>query len=72
MNQKPPQVASMTEIGVLIRNRRHAQGLTQRDLADVCGFGFRFISELERGKESVEAGRVLRVLKELGLRITIE
>jgi HTH-type transcriptional regulator / antitoxin HipB len=72
MNEPPAIVTSMRDIGAVIRARRRAQGLTQKDLADVSGSGFRFISELERGKDSAEAGKVLRVLKELGLRVSIE
>ena len=72
MNKQPTIVTSVSDIGTVVRARRREQGLTQHDLADVSGSGFRFISELERGKASAEAGKVLRVLKELGLRVFIE
>lgn len=72
MNNHPTRVTTISEIGAIVRARRREQGLTQHDLADVSGSGFRFISELERGKASAEAGKVLRVLKELGLRVFIE
>lgn len=58
---------SVQDIGGIVRNARKRSGLTQQDLADFCGCGVRFISELERGKETVEMGRALRVLNVLGL-----
>jgi HTH-type transcriptional regulator/antitoxin HipB len=72
MNKPSTNVTSMSDIGNIVRARRREQGMTQHDLADVSGSGFRLISELERGKASAEAGKVLRVLKELGLHVFIE
>ncbi|MEH6664033.1 MAG: helix-turn-helix transcriptional regulator [Brevundimonas sp.] len=65
----PPQrpVASVEDLGPLVRARRRALGLTQQDLADAAGTGRRFISELEAGKATVEFGKVLQVCRSLGL-----
>ena len=46
-------------------------GLTQLDAAGLCGVGERFLSELERGKQSAELGKVLQVLRRLGLRLAL-
>ncbi len=46
-------------------------GLTQLDAAGLCGVGERFLSELERGKQSAELGKVLQVLRRLGLRLVL-
>jgi len=43
--------------------------MTQRDLAELAGVGTRFISELERGKESVRLGAVNAVLAVFGKQI---
>jgi len=46
-------------------------GLTQRDAAGLCGVGERFLSELERGKDSASLGKAMQVIKRLGLKIQI-
>ena len=60
------------QIGRAVRDARRAQGLRQPDLAGVCGTSVRFISELERGKETAQIGRVLHVLRMLGLRLRLD
>ena len=59
------------DLGASIRSRRKAMGLTQRDAAGLCGVGERFLSELERGKDTVELGKVLQVLGRLGLALEL-
>jgi y4mF family transcriptional regulator len=59
------------ELGRAIRAERKALGLTQDDLAAACGVSLRFVSELERGRASAGVGRVLLVLKMLGLRVVL-
>ena len=58
-------------LGLLIRQERRAQGLTQEQLAGLTGVGVRFVRELEAGKESCQLGRALRVTAALGLDISI-
>ena len=65
-------IRSTAELGATIRAERKALGLTQGDLAAACGFSLRFVSELERGRATAGVGRVLRVLKMLGLEVVIE
>lgn len=60
-------VFSAADVGTLVREHRHARGFTQRDLAASCGCGTRFISELERGKPTVEFDRVMLVLNTLSI-----
>ncbi len=62
----------MTELGVLIREERLRQKLTQTDLAGISGVGITFISQLENGKETAEMGRVIRVLTMLGIDLYAE
>lgn len=52
-----------------MRRARKAHGLTQFQLAGLAGTGLRFVSELERGKQSVALDKVLAVLAALGLRL---
>jgi len=65
------RVATVTDIGAAIRKKRKADGLTLADAAGLCGVGYRFMSDLENGKETVQVGKVLKVLTALGLEMTI-
>lgn len=59
-------------IGAAIRSYREDAGFTQQQLADMAGLHRSYISELERGKETEQLRRVLRLLKLLGVRATLE
>lgn len=65
-------INDVRQLGETIRKVRKDQGLTQEQLAAACGVGTRFIRELERGKESCHLGKSLRVVKMLGMDISIE
>lgn len=58
-------------LGTEVRARRKALKLTQAELAMTSGTGVRFVGELENGKESCHVGKVLSVLRTLGLRWTV-
>jgi y4mF family transcriptional regulator len=60
------------QLGPLLRETRHARGLTLEDVALVAGVGPRFLSELERGKVTVQFAALLRVVDALGLQLTLE
>jgi HTH-type transcriptional regulator / antitoxin HipB len=55
------------DLGAAIRARRLELELTQEELADVATVTLRFVSELERGKESAQFAGIRRVLGALGL-----
>ncbi len=62
----------MHQLGRCVRAQRKMQGATQVEFAALCGVGVRFISELENGKATMELGRVLKVLKSLGLEVSVQ
>ncbi len=65
-------MSSTTEqIGKLVRDTRKALGKTQKDLALTSGTGLRFIVELEKGKPTCQFGKVLTVIKTLGISISL-
>jgi HTH-type transcriptional regulator / antitoxin HipB len=64
------QIKTSSDIGALIRDRRHQLGLNQQDLATRVGVGRIWISHLEQGKSTVQLGLVLRTLRELGLSLS--
>lgn len=57
------------EVGAALRARRKQLKLTQLDLAELAGVSVRFLSDLERGKPSVQLGMVMAVAHTLGWRI---
>jgi y4mF family transcriptional regulator len=59
------------DVGRNVRACRAEQGITQAELASLCGVGVRFVSELENGKSTAELGKVLQVLKCLGLELSV-
>jgi HTH-type transcriptional regulator / antitoxin HipB len=65
------KVRSVKELGALVRQRRKDAGVLQADAAAFAGVGARFLSELERGKETAEIGKVLQVLDRLGLELLV-
>lgn len=56
--------------GSLVRSRRQALGITQRDLALAVNVGERFIVDLESGKPTCQLGKALAVARGVGIRLT--
>ena len=65
------KVTTTTDIGHLIRRKRKELGALQDKTAALSGVGTTFLSHLENGKETVELGKALQVLKSLGLDLYI-
>ena len=65
------KVRTVADIGRRVRDARKAMKMTQQRFADLAGVGRRFLIELERGKSTLEIGRVLAVCHAAGLRLTI-
>ncbi len=65
------KVTNPHEIGQLIRQRRKAAGLTLKDAAGMAGVGVRFLSELERGKPTLQIGLAIEVLQLFGLELHV-
>ena len=62
---------NMQELGAAVRQARKRLGVTQADLAMSAGTGLRFIVDVEKGKPTVQAGKLLDVLHTLGLRMEL-
>lgn len=63
------EVSSVESVGVAIRAMRKVSSIRQDD---VPGVSHMFLRDLERGKDTVQFGRVLKVLDELGIRLVLE
>lgn len=64
-------IESTKDLGEIIRNVRRSQKLTQVQLATFAGTGERFIVDLEKGKETCELSKALRVATMLGIKIEV-
>ena len=62
---------SAAEIGRIVATARRQRGLTQTELARAAGVTQNWISEIERGKDTAQIGKILRVLSFLGVRLTV-
>lgn len=60
-------VKSSRELGLALRDRRKRTGLSQAELAAKIGTTRQWVSNAERGADSVELGLVLRAAAALGL-----
>jgi transcriptional regulator with XRE-family HTH domain len=59
-------------LGAAIRHYRNEAGLSQADLAERSGLNRTYLSNLESGKETEQVRRILRVLRQLGVRMTLD
>ncbi|MEX1046284.1 MAG: helix-turn-helix domain-containing protein [Actinomycetota bacterium] len=66
------RVYTPESLAAAIRHYRKEAGLTQARLADVAGLNRTYLSDLERGGETEQVRRLLRVLKQLGVRMTLQ
>jgi transcriptional regulator with XRE-family HTH domain len=62
-------ISTARDLGRAIRAARKRAGLTLIECAGSNGVGVRFLSELERGKETAAVGLALRVARSLGLEL---
>lgn len=65
------QVKNSKELGTLIRAFRKSQELTLERIYGVTKISTRFLSELERGKETAELGKVFNALNKIGLEVYV-
>lgn len=65
-------IATVEELGTVIRAERKSQGLTQTELADACNVSLSFIGGLEHGKRTAEIGKAILVLNTLGIDVLIK
>jgi HTH-type transcriptional regulator/antitoxin HipB len=68
----PFRIYSPASLGDAIRHYRTAAGLTQAQLAEMAGLQRSYLSELENGKETEQLKRILRVLRQLGVRMMLD
>lgn len=58
---------TMKEVGAFVAKTRKEQGVSQLELSQAADVGRRFVVELEDGKETLQAGKLLKVMSVLGI-----
>jgi transcriptional regulator with XRE-family HTH domain len=71
-NEKPFRIYTPASLGAAIRHYRHEAGLSQAELAERSGLHRSYLSALEQGRETEQLKRILRVLSQLGVRMSLE
>jgi len=66
------KIKNAQEMGEIIRAFRKSQHLTLEKTSGITNLSMRFLSELERGKETAELGKTIEILNKLGLDIIIQ
>ena len=65
-------ITSPSDLGLVIRATRKSLNLRVDDLAGFAGVGPVFAMDVEHGKPTVQFGRVMRLLEQLGIRLTVD
>lgn len=65
-------IQSVEDIGLVIRAVRKSSHVRQDDLASTVNVSRQFTIDVERGKPTVQFGRVLLLLKELGVSLSVD
>ena len=70
MNSAPHPVRSLRQAGAILRARRVAQKLSQKQLGEMTGTAQSTISDIENGVVSVSLDVYLRLLEALGAELS--
>jgi HTH-type transcriptional regulator/antitoxin HipB len=68
----PYRIYTPQTLGSALQHYRRRSGLTQLELARRAGINRTYLSELEQGPDTEQLRRLFRVLKQLGLRMSVE
>ncbi len=67
----PYRVRLVKYLGKAIQNTRKKKKMRQSDLADITGTSVKFISNVERGKETIQMDKTFVLLQALGLKLYV-
>lgn len=67
------RIYTPASLGAAVRHFRKEAGMSQTELAESVGLNRTYLSDLEQGKKETQTlKRVLRLLRRLGVRMTLE
>jgi transcriptional regulator with XRE-family HTH domain len=72
MDEAGFRVYTPESFGTAIKHFRQEAGLTQEELAKRTGLNRTYLSQLERGGDVEQLRRIVRVLKDMGVRATLQ
>jgi transcriptional regulator with XRE-family HTH domain len=72
VNIHKPSTSPSQEIGSLLRQRREASGISQRDLADLTGLSVHTISDIELAKGNPTLEVIGKLCDCLGLELVLQ
>jgi HTH-type transcriptional regulator/antitoxin HipB len=64
-------ISTPKDLAQAVKQTRKQMGVTQKVLALTSGTGLRFINDLEKGKPTCHIGKVLTVLRTLGIKLEL-
>lgn len=70
--EQPFRIYTPASFGQAIRHYRTQAGLTQDELAERVGLDRTYLSRLESGGDTQQLRRILAILRELGVKATLE
>lgn len=65
------ELRTMADFGTVVREERLRRGLTQAELASRSGVSREWVNAVEGGKKAADARRLIYVLDELDLALTV-
>ena len=71
-NLRSQPIKTAADLGAAVRRLRKAGKLTQDTVASLSGLSTGFLSDFENGKPTAEIGKVLQVLRTLGVDLRLE
>ena len=71
-DEQPYRLYTAASVGKAIRHYRLQAGLTQAELADRVGITPSYLSRLEHGQETEQLRRIVAILKQLEVRMTLQ
>lgn len=66
------KITDVQSLGKAIKNRRKELHYTQAYLSEFTGLSVTFISDLERGKPTIELGKAIQLANVLGMDLFVE
>jgi HTH-type transcriptional regulator / antitoxin HipB len=67
----PYHIRLVKYLGRAIQDTRRKKNIRQTDLADITGTSVKFISDVERGKETIQMDKAFVLLRALGLKLYV-
>jgi len=67
----PYRIRVVKYLGKAIQDARKKKKMRQSDLADITGTSVKFISDVERGKETIQMDKAFALLRSLGLKLYV-